>query len=353
MKRIGILTFHNAYNYGAVLQSLALLNALGNNASIINYSNDWFKKTNQYFIKDGNLIKTVLRRIHRLEYKKRTDRFNAFKEQFLTKAPLIDRIESDSADIFITGSDQVWNLDCTGDDDAYYLGFANGKKRASYAASFGKNVITQKEKNLILSSISEYDLISVREETGKHILSDLGIDNSEVVLDPTLLFKGEDWNKWFDLAVTPEEQYLLVYNVSGGSEIMKYAKIIAKSEKIKILYVTNSIKPEWNVKTVRDAGPIEWLKLIYNARYVVTNSYHGCIFSILFHKCFSVFIADNNVKNSTRTESLLDMLNLNKVIVKSGDTKYSINTIEYSDVDKILARERDKSYDFIRRVQLL
>lgn len=346
--KIGIITFQDAYNYGAVLQAYALKNKLGSNAKIVNYKNDYFKKTNHYYVNESNILKKIIRKTNLKKIELRTKKFHEFVNKYLVEdnVPVSKEDIQDKYDAFIVGSDQVWNLDCTGGDSTYYLDFTDTKKRYSYAASFGKLNPSQKEIELIKSQISQYRYISVREESARQILLKLGIKNVEVDLDPTFLISR---NQWLELMkpIQNKEKYLFVYNVSGDIEILQYARKIAKEKKLKIYYITASIKPVFNVKKIMDAGPIDWLNYIMEAEMVLTNSYHGCIFSLIFHKNFRVFLSKNNLKNSTRIKELLNAVRLENIIC--GEELKNIN-IDYKKVDDILEQLKYKSNQYIKLI---
>lgn len=350
--KIGIITFQDAYNYGAVLQAYALRNKLGSKAEIINYQNDYFKNTNHYFIEESNILKRIIRRIKIHDLKVRTDKFCEFVDTLLlsNREPVCVEELENQYDAFVVGSDQVWNLECTGNDTTYYLDFVKTKKMYSYAASFGKTKLSDKEISLIKSKIVDYTYVSVREESAKDILISNGLKDVVVVLDPTLLLTATEWRKIF-APKKIKDRYIFVYNVTGDIGILKYAKRIAKKRGLKVYYITASIKPVFNVKMIMDAGPREWLNYIMQSEMVITNSYHGCIFSMIFHKNFRIFFSNNNLKNSTRIEDLLEKVGMKDIISYNSVQENRKVDIDYKEIDSILDKLRNQSNKFIELIK--
>lgn len=341
--RIGILTFHDANNYGAVLQAYALKKKLSEfgEASIINYYNPFFHKRLNYGIKEK-----IIELIYSDENKKRINAFKNFRNKYLkTNNEVItkDNIISlnDKYDCFITGSDQVWNLNCSGNDDTYFLDFVkDSKKRNSYSASFGTSDIHLNYKHL--NMIKSFNKISVREKSGCTYLRDNNI-NSYETCDPVFLLKKEEW-----VSITKEinEKYILIYEVVNGNKILEFAKKIAKLKGYKIKMITSSNKPIFGVETIRNAGPIEWLNLLKNAQYVITNSFHGLAFSLIFNKQFNIELLSNSNSNARIIDLLKDLSLENRII-----DKYNWNEIiDYKEVDKVINEKISRSLKYINSI---
>lgn len=346
--KIAIITFQDAINYGAVMQAYALrtvLNRYGE-CDIINYYNEFFHQE-----KSKKNIKYMLLDLINSKYKKRkTKEFQQFQknylgtgEKFLNDKELKDL--NDKYDIFVTGSDQVWNTKCSGDNMVYFLNFVKEtKKKASYAASFGSAKIDNSNEIKVL--LSDFAHISVRENSGGKILTNMFEKNFPVVLDPTLLLDSNEWLESFK--IKNESNYVLVYEVLNGRNILSYAKKYAKDHNLKIKYITSSNKPRFGVRCIKDASPEEWLKLIANSSYVFTNSFHGLAFSLIFEKQFAVELLPPPAITNARLIELLDKLDLNSRVIV--DSKLPENLINYSKVNKKLEDLRRQSYDYIEKM---
>ena len=225
--KIGIVTFHRAWNYGAKLQAYALQKRLNNNyeTTILDYRCERIER--QYYSRSTGILaslktcaKWIIRypimRVHhlrKLKYKK----FDY--EYFLTNSKIYtpENIETANGDFdaFVAGSDQIWNTDITDKDMNYFLAFAPSNKRFSYAASFGGKQFDPQERKEIANYLENFQSILVREKTGKDFLESLNISPEiDVVLDPVFLLSREEWIEEFSLKDKRKEKYILVYLVA-------------------------------------------------------------------------------------------------------------------------------------------
>lgn len=354
--RTGILTFHNAVNYGALLQTYALqtqLEYLGCTVQVINYSNKYVSST----IKNPD-IRSYHNPLNYVQDKKFYDNFVVRKkkmQEFTAKyIKLTAETEQaklpelgESFDLFFVGSDQVWNDKITRNDDTYYLNFVPPYKKCSYAASIGSKEIPMNRVSHVYSYLKDFRAISVREITAKKSLAhQMGIE-SERVLDPTLLLSKKDYGKFFQSEI-PNERYILVYMLLFSESLLQSAKIIAKKYGLSVVCVNASGK---NVKFGKDrskAGIEEWLTLLNNAEYVFTNSFHGVAFSINFNKNFYVELPPARVNANSRIIDILDILKLQNRIIQNG--KFEESEINYNNVNRLLQMEREKSIKYIENV---
>jgi len=345
--KIAILTFHDALNYGAALQSFALKHVMSRDAQVqlLNYYNPYFHRNNY---REG-AIGIVKRFFSYWSLRRKRHRFLLFQKKYLTgNSPYLSKKDLSQTgelyDKFVTGSDQVWNLECSGGDKSYFLDFVNdGKKKFSYAASFGTT--ENLEFALIISLLKDFNQISVRENSGKEIIHKMLNLLPPVVLDPTMLLKKEEWAELFNLQY--EEKYVLVYEVVNSVELFAHAKSFAKKKGFKLICITSSNYPKFGCKTIRDAGPIEWMWLFSKAAYVFTNSFHGIVFSILFEKQYYVELLPPPSTTNTRMIELQDMLNLKE---RQLQFAYSQNLINYKVVMKTLTEKRIISLEFINSI---
>lgn len=342
--KAGIITFHDANNYGAVLQAYALNKKIGEYCSseIINYHNEKFHKSHS----TSGIKNKIINLIYRNAIKKKNKEFSEFrKNKLLIKGNIIRDEQlsqlNDIFDVFISGSDQVWNLKCSGNNDSYFLNFVNDtKKKNSYSASFGTR--EPKLDEMHIKYIKEFNHISVRERSGKDYLSEINI-NAVKTCDPVFLLDKGEWDK---LAGDNSDRYILVYEVVNGVNMINFAKMLSKVQKLKVIVITSSYKPILSVKTLRDIGPIKWLNLIKNAEYIITNSFHGLAFSLIFNKQFFVELLSNSDSNARMIELLEDM-NLSSRLISDWQDIVKLDNIEFDNVNKKIKEVRKESIEYI------
>ncbi len=361
MKKVGIITMHNVANFGAVLQTYALKHVVeskGHNAEIINYK-PWYRRgLRLYFpVMDGNPVIKLLRCLKwlpkRLRWQKPYKNFVKseirdvtdiyYSPEDLEKNPPI-------YDVYITGSDQVWNPDSTcGLDKAYFLSFAPSEKiKLSYAASISAQALQPEQVSSLTEWLSDYNGISVREDTAKALLSDIGIENVVQVLDPTLLLTKDEWHGFGNRSqIQPEDKYLLIFILNNSSELIRYGEKVAKELGLK------AYKLGWDFFKDRNTdvdfafrSPYDFVKLFDNAEFVVTNSFHGTAFSVNFNK---PFITCPSSENNPRFMSILRMLNLTNRVYnpKKPICEYINDKIDFGAVNEILEQRRKTSVQFL------
>lgn len=355
MKRIGILTFHFSQNSGAVLQTYALqqtLNNLGYEAYVIDYTPEEMEKLKykKYKIlpnKKKLPLKLKICIIGRLIYnffcisKRITEYENFIKDKFkLTPKIGKDALKRLNFDTYVVGSDQIWNEEITcGFDDAYFGEFVtkNKTKVISYAASLGENKIIEEEKFKRL--LKNLHAISLREKSSVNFVKQYTDKDVVDVLDPTLLVLEEEWKEKLNLNVS-KEKFVLFCIINQKEKDLMFAKKLAKEKKLKLILLEDYKKiKNFNLKTSINT-PYEFLRLIKNAEYVVTDSFHGVVFSIIFKKQFFVIKRE---RKFLRIENLLDKLKIKGRII--GE---EIQEIDYDNVYKILEKEREKSIEYLK-----
>ena len=335
--KIGILTFHCAHNYGAVLQCYALqevLNLMGHDVSVINYRPktllDCYKVFDYHRFCKKNPTK-VIKEIRLLSARrKRSKGFNFFISKYLNIVP-VESIMGKLYDFIIIGSDQVWNFKLTKGFDIYYWGLfehPSTTKLLSYAASM-EGYWTNEEGLLIRSYLKNFSAISVREESLKQKLSTICTDKEiTTVVDPTLLIDAVVWNK---VAKKPSivEPYLLLYQVRNNQKSYDIAAKIAKEKGLRLIALS-AVLNKLNSKESISASPEEFLGWFKYASFVVCASFHGTVFSLVFQRPFySVRLNDGK---DSRVQNLLEKTG---TIDKFIDN-YSQNTnYEMYDIDKV------------------
>lgn len=344
MKKTGTITFHWANNYGAVLQSYALQQFLvksGYDTEIINYIPLRVKLIQIITdIKNGKSGELEKRR-NIEKFRKRELLLS--KKKYSSNRSLFKCVDNYSA--VICGSDQIWNPSFTLGAEgkptlSYFLNFVNnGAKKIGYAVSFGTEKLPDKMKNIVYPEIESFSAIGVREQSAKNILSEVYKD-AEIVLDPTLLLERDAYERLLVEKTFNSQKvfcYILHNNQKIANEICEYVKSFYKEE-----YNSQSCKPAF--------GIYEWLYNIKNSEIVVTNSFHGVVFSVIFHKQFIAVPVDNSRMND-RIFTLLDKLELsNHILTDNNGEKINeiINgEIDYARVDLLLREHKINSEKFL------
>ncbi|MFN6571206.1 polysaccharide pyruvyl transferase family protein [Dendronalium sp. ChiSLP03b] len=356
--KIGILTFHHTTNYGATLQTYALwttIKSLGHDVEIIDYrpyvavqyyQRDIQKLLNRkrQFIKIKVLVALVKLIIKRLKIKIFLNtKIKLSKDKFYTRDSL-NAFDFDY-DIVISGSDQVWCLDSyRGFDPSFFLDFIESKKirKISYAASFSFTENLGQNKELIGKLISDFESISVRDNHSLRIIERECNSSAIRVLDPTFLINFNE------IKVEPKlrEDYLLIYCEGEMEDYQEdFIKSIAEKKELLIISVGRFQRVAHN--SFIDIGLEEWIGYFSKASFVVTDTYHGTIFSIKFKKLFTVFA---NQRKSNKTNCLLEKLELkNRMISKEEYNNFFVQflSIDYTSVDEKLRQEISKSKNYL------
>lgn len=363
-KKIGILTFHYAHNYGAMLQSYALvkvLDRLGYSAEIIDYRLQYIdqyvrKETIDEVIKKEGTILGVMKFVKRYlagEYRrdKQWYQFESFNAEFLRKSKQMLTQKKDLKtlcyDAYISGSDQIWNLNLTDNAWEYFLDFVSGDElKIAYATSNGKANFEGDNYKIINKLIMSYDYVSVREKQLADFICKNVRTDAEFVLDPTLLLSKEEWNEVIIPYETKQQQYIFVYLVELNDVLLKnvieYAK---KLEKKVVVLAYEKLSHYDNIEQLHHCHPLKFISYIKNADMVVTNSYHGLCFSIIFGKEFWVYSHSNL---NERISSLIEMLGLNERLI-DRNVLDEIDKIDYEMVRNIIEAKKEKSIEFLRK----
>jgi len=361
--KVGIITFHRALNYGAVLQAYALGKALRNNnidAKILDYRNKHTE--NNYEIKiiypGSNIIGMIS---NLLTFKYRNEKNNKFKQfisdyLYLTDSALFTsaQLSGTECDAYITGSDQVWNYKCSNktsfSDKSYFLDFVkDGSKKNSYAASFGFSDIPLEYKEQYKMLLEKYNKIAVREKQGAEIIKNLLGREVPVVLDPTLLLDIYEWDN-ISIKYKQQEKYVLMYLMWHSPSLVAFAKKLAEENGFKLLFISDSILKRSGIRNIHSVGPREWLGLFQNAAYIVTNSFHGAAFAINFNKELFVEYLPKTSKVNSRLENILGMFGLKNRLIKYGVNEESGKMIDYKKVNKTLKEEREISMKYLMSI---
>ena len=245
--------------------------------------------------------------------------------------------------LFITGSDQVWNASLTNGDLMYFLSFVQDKnKRVSYAPSFGNSAFPEKLYDSVSNLLKSYKAISVREQSGAEFVQKLTDREVETVLDPTLLLNAGEWKTKFEFK--PQiEHYILVYFPHDKTKVFGFVKKLKEKTGLPVVYLSISPRRQSGVKTIYDASPDEFLGWVYYADYVVTGSFHGTAFSLNMRKEF--FYEPSG--EGSRIDNLVKLTQTEYRSIDNTDVLQS--SIDYEIVEDILEKEKNKSKMWLKR----
>lgn len=353
-EKIGIITIHDADNYGSALQAYAtqkVIENLGYDAIIINHICK--KISSEYGIKRilaQKNIKAIIETIVRILiiYPSRV-RFKDFRNtQFVLKNELEVIKEQSKFKKFVVGSDQVWNYKITGFDKAYFLDFVeDNNKKISFASSFGLTEIEENKKEEYKELLTRFKELNVREEQAVELIKNLINRNANLVLDPTLLISKEEW-KSIIIQKPKYKGYILCYQIAYSQSLVEFAEGLSKKTGKKIISIQGSMRRKFNAKYIWNAGPTEYLQLFLNADYIITNSFHGTAFSINFNKNFFTELLPSFEKTSSRLESILDLFGLRNRQIIDGKNENMLKDIDYTKVNEILKENKEKSINILK-----
>lgn len=363
--KVSYITLHYVSNYGSVLQTYATQeifkkigmepecvayvreNSSGSLKRAVNCYNEVFQNRSA-FHKAAYCVYYILgdikrKRIFSSFIKKNikmSRRYSSY-EQLLSDAP--------EADIYCTGSDQTWNSVYNGGvEQAYFLQYAPPEKpKIALAASFGTESVNADEYSEIKELIHQYQSISVRELSAKRILDEMDYPSAEVILDPTLLIEKSRWKKLFGKSKYADKKYLLVFALNKNDMLNAAAVKISEQLGVPIVRVSFSMKDIFKSDCIYLPSVGEFLSLIDNAGYILTDSFHGTAFSLNFGKqVFAVFPE----RYTTRLKSILQVTGCMHRVISSPDVDVSaMQPIDYARVNRILNEKRRDGYEFIKK----
>lgn len=364
MKKVSVITYHRVYNYGATLQAYATVKCfekLGYRAEIIDYVPEKVRDYGSFHqalyetkLFHKNPIKCVLIAILKMpSYKRRVKAFSNFintqlpiTRTYYSEQELKDNIPV--ADIYCTGSDQVWNNTYLPVFDfVYFLSFVENKNKIAFSASFGRKDFTELEMKQILPYLQKYKAISVREKSGLSLLSEVDISMKENVVDPTLILNAKEWTK-LSASTVPYSNYILVYQLHGNSDVenaaLKIAKVLGKRTVKIVTDIYKITKCDFSAKFPTIS---EFLALFEHADLVVTDSFHGTAFSINFN---INFIVKNPGTTGERIQSILEMTGLlDRIVTTEKDAvELSKQKINFKECNRRIEEERNKAFNFLK-----
>lgn len=368
--KIGILTLSPACNYGGILQAYALQRALtkqGHDVSLIDFPKEWklslFKRILLYtkrFILKYAFRKPIVVKIdqkHNSELREITKYTSTFIKKYITRTIINDfsELRANQFDTLIVGSDQIWRPKyyCKNIENAFFCFAQNWNiNRISYAASFGtdKWEYTPEQTAHCSKLIQLFNAVSVREKTGIELCKKYLSTDATQVLDPTLLLDRNEYIRLFSTEQVPQSPgNMFCYILDKTSEKNKVISMLSEKHKL-IPFEVNAKYDDTTAKLEDRIQPKveQWLRGFYDAELIFTDSFHACVFSIIFNKPFIVI--GNKERGMTRFHSLLELFNLNDRFISSIEDLNILHAenINWTSVNEKLERYKEKSLNFLK-----
>ena len=354
--KIGILTFHYAYNYGALMQAWALKEFLtlnGYEVDFVNHKNENVVKSYciydaRYLRSDSKLAFIIKLLLYPLKVILRLIKYKKFESFISKEIPENDNVDDISTyDVLIVGSDQVWNYELTGGFDDFYWGKIRNHDNQRYIAyAVSMNLYHLDHKEEIRNLLANFYHISVREQNLVDLLSTLTPKHIALVSDPTLLINKDTWEKLIVTKHVPKKNYILSYPIRDAKNVNYIVRQISNKERKPYYIIRGEAYLKFSSVEKNMESPYGFISLIANADMIITSSFHGTILSIIFNKQFYTIRCKD--KNNVRVESLLNMLGLNNRLVSSYEEIVSKNIpIDYESVNLRLKDLKKISVDYL------
>lgn len=346
---LGILTFQFAHNYGAMLQCFALKKFIENRGvkvSVINYipieMYSYYSINPYWAIRRRNIygLTNILKRY------KQAIKFYDFQKKILQITEKVKKIDDNTTynlDGIIVGSDQVWNYNIVPDLNEYLLTKCSNCNKYSYSASLGKKNIPEEALEMFKKELNNFKLVSVREKNNAEYLSEKLSIKIENTVDPVFLLNKDDWREVYINNSKIDKKfskYVLLIDLFNSKELVEHAIKIKNENNFELITIDPMCRNEIsNAINLHNVGPLEYLELIDNAEFVVTNSFHAVAFSSIFEKKLIYFLKD---ELSNRISELLTTMG----VTESGD----IIDFGISSALKNYSYEISKSVDYLNKI---
>lgn len=352
--RIGIVTFCNAYNLGGALQAYSLwkcLEELGNDSELIDYhcpAIDAMHRLRPVFRTGIRMKSRIYNLVYNAVFFPRRIRYQRFQKYAKRSKPYNREIigqTNGKYDVFVTGSDQVFNLKLTGGDTTYFLDFVETGIKMAYAASLG--TFLSEKKGQYQQLLGTFACLSVREKSAAVLLEEeMGI-RADVMPDPVFLHTGKEWVKLLGIRVRNQtEKYVLVYALFEKKELYQLANAVAQKNGFKVIVVTKALRPLGRAdRYLRNTGPKEFVELVANADYIVTNSFHGTAFSLIFEKQFTAVLPP--VAPERIVDLLTDLDICDRTVLESDRILH--DTINYANILPKMKRLKEHAVQWLTR----
>lgn len=365
--KISVITLHRVRNYGSSLQTLAtqsFFENMGFNVEIIDYYPERYTsrgllkrlKNKSEKLQKNVILLTGAKVIMCFSYLKKKIVFDNYLKKYIKLSKHTYRTENDlkgyplDSNAFCTGSDQVWNSHWNeGIDRPLYLSFVPSEKyKFSFASSIGNEMLDEKEAQYVLKLLSDYEHITVRESEGIDILDRIGL-RVEQMLDPTLLFSMKYWDHYVTGKYS-NKKYIVTYNLHHDKKVDALAQAVSKKYGLKVYNIS------YNIHDIVRKGILKWcpsvedyLDLIKNAQYVITDSFHATAFSLIFHTKFYAIYPEHA---SSRIRSILKLTKLdNRASYQIPDVEKVVAEVDFQEVDLILEKERARAIEYMKQVK--
>lgn len=350
MKKIGILTMPNSVSFGASLQTYALRRYLSDNGyytDVINYLSPAIGQSIQS--SEKSIFRRFLVSILNLSISKKFKRFEKNIRMYPPKPIQQEALNGISKryDGIVCGSDQVWNTKITGRDYSMFLDFCpTNVKKISYAPSFGIVELEEGTQKIIAELLADFDHLSIREESGRRIINSLNGRNAKVVVDPTFLIDAEQWRKLERPVYRIKKEYILVFAINPSARMEAFAEQLSAVTGLRVVHIGGSFfrNGRYCIDHIRIIGPGEWLYLLDNARYVITNSFHGIAFSVILRKNF---FTEYSALTNTRLEEIIRKTGLQDRVIGSSQFRVS-SDIDYNAVESCMKKYIDSSKEYLK-----
>ncbi|HHV64153.1 MAG TPA: polysaccharide pyruvyl transferase family protein [Peptococcaceae bacterium] len=374
-QKIGILTYHRADNYGSVLQAYALLEEIKRitkgEVKIIDYTTDAQESIYSIYYR-CNTIKNILKNIFiftclRKNRRKIKDSFSSFREKYLkvsnsTKITELTSLDEERYTTIVCGSDQIWNLRIKDFNKIYMLSPLNNVRKLSYAASMGGIDLQLRidEKENIRNMLSSFVGISVRENIAANMLSDIMDKKINIHIDPVFLLDSDEWKKlasprWIN------EEYIFFYSVDYNDVSVEIARWYGKKFNMPVYIMYTSKKSHFickdGIKWVGKTGVDDFLSLFIHAKFVLTGSFHGTCFAVIFNKPFfriqktknGCQVIDDRIQSLFRKLSITDR----EITVDNYKEKAAmIYEFDFKNVNCNILDERQKAREYLGGILL-
>ncbi|MBQ8527197.1 MAG: polysaccharide pyruvyl transferase family protein [Lachnospiraceae bacterium] len=360
--KVATITRHAITNYGSLLQSIAtqkILESLGYESEIIDYvrtdetPENWEKTLLERKIgwKQSKIKRLVYLLLRTPESLIAGKKFEKMRKRYLNLSKRYcspEELKSDvpQADVYMTGSDQVWGPVANGTyDDSYMLSFVpQKKKKIAFAASMGKMIVSDETIELFKRWLPIYDSIAVREDSAVEFLSNLGV-SSDAVLDPTLLIGAEEWDKL--ASKQKKKNYILVYQLHNDPKLNEYARILSKKMNLTLIRVSPTFHQ------IARGGRFcflpelsEFLMLIRDASFMVTDSFHGTAFAINYNTPFAEVLPENGT--NSRNISILKLTGLEDRVITSKEALDKMDyAVDFSYANEQIEQKRKESISIL------
>lgn len=370
MTSVGTITFHASHNYGSMLQAYALqrtILGLGRQNKIINlrtpiqreFYDDHLYSTFPWRPDPGRIARWALSLPHRPRLNRKYTRFENFLERELVTTDEYASQEEivrdcECFEVYLAGSDQIWNTECVDFDWAYYLPFVGEGRKVSYAVSLGpdpENPHNRANKRMIGGLLADFARISVREESGADFVADATGLRPCVSVDPTLLPDTGHWIRKTPGRLCPEP-YILFYAPFYNRTSLDYAIGFAKANRRRLISTVFHYQNLFirGISGMYDAGPWEFLSLVRHADVVITGSFHALIFSLLFHTpCLAI-----NGAHDSRMRNILEKTDLTLLATDPSSGEYpslcELSRVDFSASDRAIEVERQNGIEYLKQI---